>query len=190
MVIPNPFLPEMTAFALPLHGLREELIAIAATWADEHDLFVALERFFPTYAAVAVPQGANIAAAVAELEPVRRLCLRRGPFYDGAINERQHLVRNPECLTMVLEPVTEDGLRATAVTSRMGDEERLREWVALVREAASQMHRGAYAIEPQHGGRQDIPDHFHTQGAHDLAASGVRMLSAAGTASFEFYDLA
>jgi hypothetical protein len=189
MVIPNPFLPEMTAFALPLHALREELVEIAGAWADEHDLFVALERFFPTYAAIAVPQGADLAAAVAELEPVRRLCLRRGSFFEGAINERQHLVRNPECLTMVLEPVTEDGLRATAMTSRMGDEERLREWVGLVREAALQMHRGAYAIEPEHGGRQHVPDHFHTQGAHDLAATGVRMLSAAGTAIFEFYDL-
>ena len=188
-MVPNPFFPEMTAFALPLHSLREELIEIAAIWADEHDLFVALERFFPTYAAIALSQGTDIPAVIAELEPIRRLCLRRGPFFEGAINERQHLARNPECLTMVLEPVTEDGLRATAMTSRMGNEERLREWVALVREAASQMHRGAYAIDPEHGGRQHISDHFHTQGAHDLAASGVRMLSAAGTAVFEFNDL-
>jgi hypothetical protein len=190
MVIPNPFLPEMTAFALPLHGLCEELVEIAATWADEHDLFVALERFFPTYAAIALPQGADVAAAIAEHEPIRRLCLRRGPFFEGAINERQHLTRNPECLTIVLEPVTEDGLRATAMTSRMGDEQRLREWVALVREAALQMHRGAYAIEPEHGGRQHVRDHVHTQGAHDLAAGGVRMLAAAGSAVFEFDDLA
>jgi hypothetical protein len=189
MVIPNPFFPEMTAFALPLHGLREELVELAAAWADEHSLFVALERFFPTYAAIALPQGADVAAAIGELEPVRRLCLRRGPFFEGAINERQHLARNPECLTIVLEPVTEDGLRATAISSRMGDEQRLREWVALVREAALRMHRGAHAIEPEHGGRQHVPEHFHTQGAHDLAAGGVRMLAAAGTAIFEFEDL-
>jgi hypothetical protein len=60
-----PFYAEMTHFTLPLHALREELIA---------------------------PVSAQ-------------------PF----------LVRNPDCLVMVLEPVTDDGLRATAITSRMAD---------------------------------------------------------------------
>jgi len=190
MAVPNPFLPEMTWFALSLHAARAELIELVAEWAAEHELFVAIERFFPTYTPFAVPQGADLAAAIAEREPVRRLCLRRGPFFEGAINERQHLVRNPECLTVVLEPVTEDGLRATALTSRMGDEDKLRGWVALVREAALEMHRGAWAIEPTHGGRQHIPDHVHTQGAHELAADGVTMLAATGPAIFEFDDLA
>jgi hypothetical protein len=58
---------------------------------------------------------------------------------------------------MVLEPVTDDGLRSMAMTSRMGNEERLRESVKLVREAALQMHRGAQAVEPEHGGRQEVP---------------------------------
>ena len=49
----------------------------------------------------------------------------------SATNEIEHLVRNPECFVMVLEPLTEDGLRATALTGRMGDEEVLRWWVAL-----------------------------------------------------------
>jgi len=189
MELVNPFLPEMLAFALPLHGLREELIEIAAGWADEFKLYVAAERFYPGYAVAALPLGADVAEAIAGLEPVRRLSLRRGPFFEGSIDERQHLVRNPECLTIVLEPVTEDGLRATALTSKMGDEAGLRDWAALVREAALGLHRGAWAIEPEYGGRQHVPDHFHTQGAHDLAAGGVRMLSAAGTATFEFYDL-
>ncbi|MGI8729330.1 MAG: hypothetical protein ACR2LK_04975 [Solirubrobacteraceae bacterium] len=186
---PNPFLPELLSFALPLHGLREELVQIVADWTDEHELYVATERFFPTYAVVALPRGVDLAEALVELEPVRRLSLRRGPFFEGAVDERQHLVRNPECLCVVLEPVSEDGLRATALTCKMGDEEGLREWAALVREAAHKLHRGAFAIDPEHGGRQDVPDHFHTPGAHDLAARDVPMLSAAGSATFEFYDL-
>jgi len=186
---PNPFLPEVTIFALAVHALREELIEMATQWIEEHDLYVALERFFPTYAPIALPQGADIAAAIAECEPVRRLCLRRGPIYEGAINDRQHLQRNPECMTIVLEPVSEDGLRATAITARMGDEEKLRDWVTMVRGAAQAMHRGAWAIEPTHGARRHVPDHFHTQGAHDLAAEGVAMLAASGSAVFEFYDL-
>jgi hypothetical protein len=180
----------MTHFALPLHATREELVALASGWALTHDLYVAIERFYPTYGASAVPIGADLAAAVAEFDPVRRICLRRGVFDVGAINAMQHLVRNPETFVMVLEPLTEDGLRATALTSRMGDEDALRWWVGLVREATAGLHRGAWAIDPAGGGRRQVGDHFHTPGAHDLAAAGVPMLAAAGSAVFAFDDLA
>jgi hypothetical protein len=186
---PSPFVPEMIYFALALHATREELVEIATRWAVEHELHVSAERFFLEYAAVSLPLGADIAEAIVEHEPIRRLNLRRGPFFDGAVDERQHLVRNPECLTIMLEPLTEDGLRATAMTANMGDEAGLREWAALVREVAMGMHRGAWAVEPEHGGRQQVTDHWHTQGAHDLTADGVPMLAANGSAVFEFFDL-
>ena len=138
---------------------------------------------------MSLPLAARLAQAVAEQDPVRRLCLRRDPFFDGAINERQQTQWNPECLTIVLHEVSEDGLRATALTARSGDIGLLTDWADLVREKALTLHRGAYAIEPEHGGRQHVPDHFHTQGAHDLAAAGVPMLAASGSAIYEFYDL-
>jgi hypothetical protein len=59
------------------------------------------------------------------------MCLRRGTFDIGAINAQQFLVRNPDRLVMVLEPLTEDGLRATAVTARIADVELLRWWISL-----------------------------------------------------------
>jgi hypothetical protein len=189
MADPNPFLPEVTAFALTLHAVRDELVEIAQGWADELGLYVAVERFFPTYAAVSLPLAASLAAAIVEQEPVRRLCLRREPFFDGAINERQQTQWNPECLTIVLHEVSDDGLRATALTARSGDIDLLNGWADLVRATALTLHRGAYAIEPEYGGRQHVPDHCHTQGAHDLAASGVAMLAASGSAIYEFYDL-
>jgi hypothetical protein len=189
-VVANPFLPEMTHFALPLHATREELVAIAGKWAAEHELHVAIERWFPTYGAEAVPLGADIDEAIARFEPVRRICLRRGPFYTGAVNQMQHLVRNPESFVMVLEPLTEDGLRATALTSRMGDEDALRWWVGLVREElVANLTSGAWAIDPEGGGRRYIPGHSYTQGARELFDDGVRMLAAAGSAYFEFDDL-
>ena len=70
----------------------------------------------------------------------------------------------------------------------MGDEELLRWWVGLVRESAEEMHRGAWAVDPA-GRRKHVSDHWHTTGAHDLAAAGVPMLSAHGSAHFEFDDL-
>jgi hypothetical protein len=181
-----PFYPEMTHFTLPLHALREELIALAAGWAGEHELHVGLERFFPTYAAVAIPGGDGLDRAVEGFDPVRRVCLRRGPFDIAAINAQQFLARNPDCLVMVLEPVTDDGLRATAITSRMADVELLRWWISLVRGVAFDMHRGAWATDPHSGARQEIPDHFYTDGARELWAGGVPMLAATGPTVFDF----
>ena len=62
MADPNPFLPEVTAFALTLHGTRAELVQIAQEWADRLSLYVALERFFPTYAAISLPVAADVAS--------------------------------------------------------------------------------------------------------------------------------
>ncbi len=186
---PNLFYPEMTHFAFSLHATREELIQLAADWADGHELHVSLERFFPDYLVAAIPVGGDIASAIAEFEPVRRICLRRDVFDLGSINAMAHLVRNPESFVMVLEPLTEDGLRATALTSRMGDEDALRWWVAIVRETAEHLHRGAWALDPAGGRQTYVADHWHTPGAHHLAAGGVPMLAAAGSAIFEFADL-
>ena len=104
-----------------------------------------------------MPLGGDLATAVAGFEPVRRICLRRGVFDVGSINAMQHLTRNPESFVMVLEPVTDDGLRATALTSRMGDEDALRWWVALVREAIVDMHQGATAFDPERRRHQARP---------------------------------
>jgi hypothetical protein len=185
----NPFHPVMTHFTLALHATREELIALAARWAKEQGLHIGIERYFPRYSPAALPFGANLGAAIAAFEPVRRICLRRGGFDVSATTEIEHLIRNPDCFVMVLEPLTEDGLRATALTGRMGDEEVLRWWVALARDAIGEMHQGAVATEPS-GGRTRMPDHVHTTGAHDLAASGVPMLAATGSTVFQFDDLA
>lgn len=186
---PNPFYPEMMHFAFALHATREELIDLAAVWAAEHELYISVERFFPDYLVGAVPRDGDLKAAMVELEPVRRICLRQEPFAIVASNHIQHLAMNRESFTMVLEPLSEDGLRATAIASKMGDEEKLRWWVGLVRESAEAMHRGAWAIEPDGGRRKYVSDHWHTNGAHELAAAGVPMLSSHGSARFEFDDL-
>ena len=182
---PNLFYPEMIHFAFALHATREELIDLAASWAAAHELDVSLERFFPDYLVGAIPRGGDVAAAVAEFEPVRRICLRQGPFDIVASNHVQHLAMNRESFSIVLEPVSDDGLRATALASKMGDEDKLRWWVGLVRKSAAGMHRGAWAVEPG-GRRKFVSDHWYTSGAYELAAAGVPMLASHGSAIFEF----
>ena len=182
---PNPFYPEMMHFALPLHATRDELIALATGWAAAHELYVSIERFFPDYLVGAVERGGDVAAAIAEFEPVRRICLREYPFDIVASNHVQHVAMNRESFTIVLEPLSEDGLRATALASKMGDEEKLRWWVGLARESAAGWCRGAWAVEPG-GRRKFVSDHWYTPGAYELASAGVPMLASHGTAIFEF----
>jgi hypothetical protein len=185
----NPFNQVMWHFTLPLHATPDELIALAGQWAEQHDLYIAIERFFPTYSAAAVPLAGDLATAIAGFDPVRRIGLRRDVFDVNSVSASQHLMRNPETFIMVLEPVTEDGLRATAITGRMTEQDHLRWWIALARDAVSELHQGAIAVDRENGGRMPVSDHFHTTGAHELAASGVPMLASAGTAIFEFDDL-
>jgi hypothetical protein len=187
-VVPNPFVHEMTHFTLPLHATREELIALASRWADKHELYLSVERWHPTYGAAAVPFGGDLATAVEQFEPVRRICLRKDVFDVDAISQTQHLARNPDSFVIVLEPLTEDGLRATALTARMGDENVLRWWVALVRSELGNLRPGAWAIDPELGGRQYVAEHFHSEGARALAREGVPMRAAAGSAVFELDD--
>lgn len=78
-VAANPFLPDMTHFALALHARREELVTLASDSALSHDLYVAIERFFPTYGASAVALGADLASAIADFEPVRRMGVAASP---------------------------------------------------------------------------------------------------------------
>lgn len=183
------FVPEMTNFLLPFHGTREELIALAQRWSDEHEVFLAVECFYPRYDAAAVPAGVRLAPAIEEFGPVRRLCLCKRAFDTSAANASEFLQRNPESLVIILEPLTEDGLRSTAISARMANVDELRWWISIVREEAFAMHEGAWSTDPESGLRVHVPDHRHMRGAHDLAASGVRMLAAAGSAVFEFDDL-
>ncbi len=179
----------MWHFTLPLHATPGELIALAGQWAEEHALYISIERFYPTYSAAAVPLAGDLATAIAEFDPVRRIGLRRDVFDIDSVSASQHLMRNPETFIIILEPITDDGLRATALQSRMAEQESLRWWIDLAREASMSMHQGATAIDPEGGGRHLVADHFHTQGAHDLAVAGVPMLAAGSTAVYEFDDV-
>lgn len=182
-------IPEMTTFTLPFHGEHDELVALAQRWVRELGVFVAVERFYPRYGADAVADGTPLASAVRELGPVRRLCLRKREFELGATTPSEFLQRNPECLVIILEPLTDDGLRSTAISARMADVDELRWWIALVRAEYERMHVGAWSSDAATGLRMHVPGHRHTQGAHDLAAGGVRMLAASGGAILDFDDV-
>jgi hypothetical protein len=181
----------LTIYGTQFHAEREELIEYVAGWVGWHGLSVVAERFFPEYEPVAIPPDVKLRDAIAHLEPVRQVCLVRGDLDlgSGFITTEEFLTVNPDCLAIVLEPVTEDGLRETALATLTADRETLAFWLKLVLELDEIMHQGATAFDPRTGSRREFPSHRHTPGAHELASRGVRMLACAGDTYFEFADV-
>jgi hypothetical protein len=182
----------MTCYELQFHAEHDELLDIAQGWIDRHELSVVLERFFPEYMPVAVPRAMPLRAALEQTAPVKRMCLGREPLNveGGFISSQDFLAVNRECLAIALEPLTDDGLRETALATLAADQPTLDHWIALVLELDAIMHRGATAVDPTSGARRPAPEHRHTPGAHALAVEGVAMLACAGRTYFEFDDLA
>jgi len=178
-------------YQMQFHAERDELIAIAAGWADRHVLMVVLERFYPEYEPVAMPDAMSLPEAVRELEPVRRICLGRMAMRvgGGILTQEDFIDVNRDCLAIALEPITEDGLRECALGTLTAEPHTLDHWLELVLELEQITHHGATVVDPRSGARRHMPEHRHTAGAHKLASSGVRMLAAAGERYFEFDDV-
>jgi hypothetical protein len=173
------------------HAEREELIALAADWVARQELSVVIERQYPEYEAVAMAPSMLLADAVAELEPVRRFYLAHAPLVvDGVITQEDFVAVNRNCLIVALEPLTEDGLRVSAVGTWTLDDAVLEQWLELMRELDAILHRGATAVDPLTGDQLALPNHRHTAGAHAQAEAGTPMLAAAGPTFFEFDDVA
>jgi hypothetical protein len=181
----------LTVYRMQFHAEREELIAYIAGWVGWHGLAVVAERFFPEYEPVAIPAGVRLRDAIADLEPVRRVCLARGDLDIGGgfITTEDFMTVNPDCLAIALEPVTEDGLRETALATLTADRETLSFWLKLVLELDEILHQGATAIDPRTSRQRYFAGHRHTPGAHGLAVRGVRMLACAGDTYFQFADV-
>jgi hypothetical protein len=180
-----------TVYRMQFHAEREELIEYIAGWVGWHGLAVVAERFSPEYEPVVVAPGVRLRQAIADLEPVRRICLAREDlvFGGGFITTEEFMNVNPDCLAIALEPLTEDGLRETALATLTSDPATLEFWMQRVLELDEVMHQGAVAVDPLTGARRWFPGHRHSPGAHELADAGVPMLACAGRTYFEFADV-
>jgi hypothetical protein len=181
----------MTVYTMQFHAEREELIEYIAGWVGWHKLSVVAERFFPEYEPVVVDPSKPLREAIAELEPVRRVCLAREDLAFGGslITTEEFMTINRDCLAIALEPVSEDGLRETALATLTADADTLEFWLARVLELDEVMHQGAMFIDPATETTMFLPSHRHTPGAHELARRGVAMLACGGGGYFEFADL-
>jgi hypothetical protein len=177
----------MPRIQIQFHAAPDEALGLATQWARDHDLTVVAEQFFPDYQAVAVP-GGEVSGMGGKLTRVDRVALcRRDPDL-AATAAHEFVSRNPGCLFLSIGPRDDDGLRESALGGATDDDDTLRAWRRIVKQAKAGMHQGAAVRNPHSGVAQRVPKHLHTPGAHELAEQGVTMLAAAGWNRYEFDD--
>lgn len=177
----------MRRMQIQFHAERGELISLALDWARDFGLIPVLEQFFPDYriSAVVSDERSDVAGDLANVDRVA-LCSTDPDL--TAVAAHEFVTRNPNCLFVSIGSRDADGLRESALGGDCDDPETLRRWRDLIRYAKSAMHQGATISNPVSGVREPRPGHLHTAGAHQLAASGVKMLAAAGWNQFVFDD--
>jgi hypothetical protein len=174
---------------IQFHADPEEAVSLALQLARRNDLTAVLERFFPEYEAVVVGKGGDHAAKqFVQSGQISRVALCRADPDPGATSAQDFLARNTGCMYLSVGPRQGDAVRESALGGVTDDQDTLRLWRRVVRQAKSEMHKGATIRNPFTGDEERSASHLYTQGAHALAANGVRMLAAAGAIEYLFDD--
>jgi hypothetical protein len=169
------------------HAADSEMLEWAVRWATDNDWNVVVERFFPSYRAVACSPR-DLQAVARSIGEVRRVSIGpRKPMLDIATSHKL-VGANPDRLWMLLGGLGDEGLREASVSGGTQDVATLKTWRGLLRIANAEMHAGA-RVHGLSGESAAAPSHRHTIGAHRLAESGVTMLAVAGSVRYEFDDL-
>ena len=169
------------------HATDSEMLEWTVEWATDNAWNVVVERFFPSYRAVACPP-AELHAVVRGVGGVRRVSVGPREPMLGVATAHKLVGANPDRLWMLLGALSDEGLREASVSGGTEHDQTLRTWRRLLRSANAEMHAGAHVHGPT-GESAAVPSHRHTIGAHRLAESGVTMLAIAGSVRYEFDDL-
>jgi hypothetical protein len=179
----------MPSVQIQFHADPEEAVSLALQLARRNGLTAVLERFFPEYEAVVVGEGDDEASKrLGQSGQIRRVALCRTDPDPAATSAQDFVARNTGCMYLSIGRRLEDAMRESALDGVTDDHDTLRLWRRVVRQAKSEMHKGATIRNPFTGDEARSASHLHTPGAHALAANGVRMLAAAGATEFVFDD--
>jgi hypothetical protein len=174
---------------IQFHADPEEAVSLALQLARRNDLTAVLERFFPEYVAVVVGKGDDHASKqLGQSGQIMRVALCRRDPDPAATSAQDFLARNTGCMYLSIGPREDDTVRESALGGVTDDQDTLRLWRRVVRQAKAEMHKGATIRNPFTGDEERSASHLHTQGAHALAAHGIRMLAAAGSIEYLFDD--
>jgi hypothetical protein len=186
-VIPISSRKRSPIIRLQFHVDPGEALELAAGWASELQLKVALEKFFPLYRVVASAAD-DLLATAGQLGGIDRVTICPQDPHLGARTTYEFVALNPGCLFFLISRLDDRGLPESALDA---DTQHTSSppWGRLIRTAKAQMHKGAMA-RAESGAADHWPSHLHTRGAHELAEQGVTMLAIAGTVVYEFDDVA
>lgn len=175
----------MSKVSLQFHATPDELLALASTWAAEHDLRMAVERFFPKIRFIAV-HGTELGSAIQlHLDGVwNRIWFSKTPL-EIDYSTDPPFAGKPECMALVAGNMTPDGLRESALGAVSVDNMALRTWRIVIKAAKCTLLTGAWVLNPATGARQRLAGHYFTEGALALSQSGVKMLAVAGWNEFQ-----
>jgi hypothetical protein len=176
----------MAKTSLQFHGEPTELLEMAAKWARDHQLSMAVEQFWPDARVVPVPDGDL--AAIPESMRVDRVWLSVKPL-DTYGPADEFADRNPDPLVLTLGKLSPDGLEESMAGAVTDDDAIMRVWRKILRKTRSELHKGAAVVNRRTGNRGEYPHHAYTEGALRLARDGVKMLVFSGNANeYEFYE--
>jgi hypothetical protein len=176
--------PRVTGVRFQFHATPEELVDLARSWRDDHELHLAGEQLFPNWRAFSIEGD----VAREKLDAVDFLALRRVPFDLTPLTHIEFGRSNDETLYMRVAKVNANELGEAAIGGYTRDPAEAARWRRLIRELREASHKGASVRN--WAATANAPSHRHTSGAHRLAERGVRMVSfPGGGTEYRFDDL-
>jgi len=175
----------MASLNFQFHGTQEEVLQMAIGWAKNFDLSVSFEKFFPDYF-VDLIEEKDMGRLGLEVGNIRRIALSLNRIEIDATSPIEFLDKNPDCFVLTLGQANENELRESSATAMTNDDESLSTWKKIIRQAKSEMKKGACVFNPANNVRVVAKNHWYTKGALELANAGVKMLAAAGWVEYEF----
>jgi hypothetical protein len=176
--------PAAVGVRFQFHATPEELVDLARSWRDAHDLHLAGEQFFPDWHVFAL-EGDEL---LERLDAIDRLALRRNKFDLMATTANAFTEGNPGSFYIHVQKVTGNELGEAAIGGYTSDPAEADLWRRLIRKVRAACHKGASVKNWAAGAK--VPSHRHTTGAHRLAERGMRMVAfPGGGTEYTFDDL-
>jgi hypothetical protein len=176
--------PKVGGVVFQFHATPEELIDLARSWRDAHDLHLAAEHFFPDWRVCLLDRPEQ---HTGQHETIDRLALRRLPFDLTATTGWRFAKSNPGSLFVTVGTVMSNELAESGIGGYTSDPAEMGLWRRLIRKVRTDSHKGATVHN--WATRGHLPSHRHTAGAHRMAEQGVRIVQFKGGNEYTFDDI-
>ena len=170
--------------AFQFHSTPEELIDLARSWRDAHDLHLAAEHFFPDWRVCSLDRPETHSG---EHGTINRLALRRQAFDLTATRGIAFTQGNPGSLFITVGRLMSNELAESSIGGYTHDPTEVDLWRRLIRKVRTDSHKGATVHNWAATGH--LPSHRHSAGAHRMAEQGVRIVQFKGGNEYTFDDV-